>query len=227
MKNNISIYTLSNPYTKEVRYVGMTSKTLNERLIKHVSDKKGTRKCMWIKSLKNKGLVPEIDLIELASKDNWIEKEVFWIGYLKFLGCRLTNMTEGGENVEMTQEIRNKISAKSKLFKATDEQKITYSIAAKLRGLRLKGVKQSPELIMKRAKALTGVKKSKSHINNIIKTRVRKPVIQMEKNGDVIKIWESVNECFIKNKWSRHNIINSCNKVQKYAYGFIWKFKNK
>ena len=50
----VIIYVLIDPTTKEVRYVGATSRTLNQRLSAHLTDarkNRGTYKVNWINSL--------------------------------------------------------------------------------------------------------------------------------------------------------------------------------
>jgi len=97
-----AIYGLVDPTTKELRYVGFTSKLLKYRLSSHISaakKAKGKRaRCLiWIKSLLNKGLKPEIFEIEKTTKDSWREAEQFWIAYFKSIGADLINHTFGGE----------------------------------------------------------------------------------------------------------------------------------
>ena len=49
----IKIYTLSHPDTHEIRYVGMTSKSLKERLTNHWSHiYQNNHRTNWIKSLR-------------------------------------------------------------------------------------------------------------------------------------------------------------------------------
>lgn len=63
----------------------------------------------WIRSLLAVGVEPEIFLIEQT--DNWREAERFWIAYLRWLGCDLTNISAGGEGVPMDANIAAKIAA--------------------------------------------------------------------------------------------------------------------
>ena len=97
-----SIYTLSDPETKQVRYVGWTT-NLKSRLKWHISDAK-TRagkqhKRHWVKSLLNKNLKPLMDTIETGIGDGWQEIEKRWIKHYRDDGCSLVNATAGGEGV--------------------------------------------------------------------------------------------------------------------------------
>lgn len=92
------IYALQDPITDEIRYVG---KSINpeERLkyhIKHLKREANTWKSRWITKLLNQGLSPQLIILEEVV-GRWQEAEMFWIAYLKSIGCRLTNLTEGGD----------------------------------------------------------------------------------------------------------------------------------
>lgn len=92
------IYTLKDPLTLEIRYVGVTQRKLSQRLYHHIWESKtqtGTHKRHWIKSLIDMGLRPIIELVEICDADNWIEKEKYWINYYQ----NLTNTKEGGTGV--------------------------------------------------------------------------------------------------------------------------------
>jgi len=92
------IYSLSDPTTKEIRYIGFTSRSLlDKRLSEHLRDNRKTRKNSWIKSLKNKGLKPEINILEYCNLENWKNLEKKWI--LQMKSDRLTNHTLGGEGI--------------------------------------------------------------------------------------------------------------------------------
>ena len=107
------IYTLSDPRTLEVRYVGMT-RNLNARLWSHCHDKSHNKRTCWIKSLSKIGISPSIELLEEADESNWREKEKFWIETLKFYGCGLKNGTPGGDGIA-----RHREDSKDKMSKAS------------------------------------------------------------------------------------------------------------
>lgn len=72
---NINLYTLSNPITDEVRYVGITSRSLKRRLTQHISEKRLNKRTSWITSLKNKNLLPKIELLSIADENTWASEE--------------------------------------------------------------------------------------------------------------------------------------------------------
>lgn len=93
------IYSLSDPITGEVRYIGKTKNELHKRLSGHYKDKSENYKTHWIASLKKRELKPSISIIEICTEENWEERERYWISFYKNQGSRLTNLTDGGEGL--------------------------------------------------------------------------------------------------------------------------------
>lgn len=96
----VRIYGLAHPLTGECRYVGMTAMRLNRRLSCHLCAGKRRRRtpcASWIYSLLENGLEPEIFELESVPAESREEVEEFWIRSLRFLGCRLLNLTYGGD----------------------------------------------------------------------------------------------------------------------------------
>lgn len=113
------IYTLKNPRTLEVRYVGWTSLSADQRLRTHIAESvvsQKTHKQRWILSLLSIGLTPVIEVIESGTGDGWSEAERRWIAFFRASGARLVNGTDGGDGVvgwlspEQRIERRKKIS---------------------------------------------------------------------------------------------------------------------
>lgn len=108
------IYTLKDPTTLQVRYVGKTVSP-KKRFIAHkcLRAKKGTYLASWITSLRNKDLIPVMDIIDEADNDGWVEKEKLYIDFFKKNGCELVNLTSGGEGAfgyRHTEESKLKMS---------------------------------------------------------------------------------------------------------------------
>lgn len=94
----IYIYSLSDPETKTVRYIGKTSR-LVRRLQTHIRLAPSSKHhaAAWINSLLNRGLKPEMNVIEEIGDDaDWSEREIFWIEHFKKSGFDLTNTSPGG-----------------------------------------------------------------------------------------------------------------------------------
>lgn len=122
------IYTLSNPTTNEVRYVGKTI-NIKRRYKQHLYDKRQTsHKSSWITSLKLINLKPILRVIEECTNDNWEDRERFWITQFD----NLTNIKTGGNGGDdykrtLTSESIEKIRTANKNKIVSDEQKAKIS----------------------------------------------------------------------------------------------------
>lgn len=56
--------------------------------------------------------------------------------------------------------------------------------------------------------------------------RKKRSVLQIDNNGDVIKIWDYINEIHKTLGFLSSNIVSVCKGRQKTANGFIWKYNN-
>lgn len=177
------VYSLSDPRDNTVRYVGKSVNGL-KRPRTHTYPsclrKDKTYKGNWIRGLVNDGFKPEIDVLEeLDTPEETAEAEQFWIASLKFMGFRLTNLTDGGEGrvgYKMSKEQREKLRLanlgnKHSLGKSqtlTAEQRQTRAEMARKRSAdptiqakisaTLTGRKQLPEIVAKRTAANKGKK---------------------------------------------------------------------
>lgn len=115
----IKIYSLNDPITKEVRYIGKTNQQyLSSRLHSHMKDckKSNSKKIIWIKSILINGLRPEINLLDEVEEENWEYWEKYYISYYKELGYDLVNTTSGGQRGysikgrKLSEEHKKKIS---------------------------------------------------------------------------------------------------------------------
>lgn len=96
------IYCLKNPDTLEIRYVGVTTLKLNQRLSQHkcaaFTTKAQTHCAKWIRSMKK---APIIELIEICTGENWEEREKYWISYYN----NLTNINPGGKGIVVDRKL--------------------------------------------------------------------------------------------------------------------------
>lgn len=133
MVDTIKIYVLKEPDTLKIRYVGITTKTLKQRLRKHLDNalytKHNLHLCNWILKYYKNNQLPIIEEIEECVINIWQEREKYWITQFK----DLLNFTEGGEG---SFGYKHKESSKEKI-----------------RQLKL-GLKQSNETKLKRSKSL-------------------------------------------------------------------------
>jgi len=109
------LYTLSEPETGEVRYVGVTHESLSTRLSVHIykSKKENNHRATWIRSLLKRGLRPVILQVMSGAGPSWKEAEIALIAHHRSIGTRLVNATDGGEGTlgfSPSPEQRRKIS---------------------------------------------------------------------------------------------------------------------
>lgn len=160
----VSIYTLSDPRTGGIRYVGKTFE-LRNRYRNHNNEHSNTRKATWIKSLKVLGLKPAMDVLEEypdAPETDWYAAEEFWISYLRFLGCPLTNLALGGRGGgRACIETRAKQSAIKSGRRLTPEHRRSI-------GRALTGYKHSPEYCARLSAALRG-----KHVSTETRAKLR------------------------------------------------------
>lgn len=117
------VYKFTNKVSKKV-YVGVTTKTLEERLFAHLN-KANREKSAFQTALKKYGVESfNYEVIDTASsKEELFEKETMWIKILNCVSPNGYNLTIGGGGiVEMLPEIREKIS-KSKTGKSIPKLK--------------------------------------------------------------------------------------------------------
>lgn len=119
------IYALVDPRNDTIRYVGKTVQ-IRVRYKQHcqpMSNSRNSYKRNWLKSLLP--LIPRIEILETVPiGGNWVEREIFWISYCKFLGYKLTNLTKGGDGLlgyVFTDEHRAKMSIANTGKKQSEE----------------------------------------------------------------------------------------------------------
>lgn len=165
------IYTLSDPRTGSIRYVGQTVRKPNRRFIEHLNKnrlKRNTYKNNWLNELLQISLLPIMDILIEAPVEYLNDLETYWLDYFKVNGSPLTNVyfTAGNppernmyvvkehsgrfkKGHQMSEDARQKQLAAvkgnsfCKGFKHSDETKKNMSLA-------LIGKKQSKELVAKR-----------------------------------------------------------------------------
>ena len=77
--SNYIIYGLKEINSDEVRYIGLTTKTLKERFGKHMRDNKSDHKCNWIKKIGKENIEAVIIEESISCKKLLCELEVFYI----------------------------------------------------------------------------------------------------------------------------------------------------
>lgn len=213
MDKKYYVYTLEHPETKEIRYIGY-SKNPKVRYANHLCiDKLKSKKNSWIKSLKDKGLKPYINIIDEALTIEDIHlMEIKYIAKYKQLGYRLTNMTLGGEGNERpcSEETKLKISKSLKEKYLKENHKI-------------KGIKWSEKRRLEKSKATMGKKPTYGMLN---KSHPNKKQVESYKNNVFHKLFNSVLEASKELGLNKGNISNVCSGKNKTAGGYTFKYKN-
>jgi hypothetical protein len=111
-----------------VRYVGKTKGSLKRRLQKHISTAKQGSPFHVSRWLRKVGFAVVIDLVAVV-EGNGCAEEVALIAGLRKIGLDLTNSTPGGDgNVNPSEEMRRKISAKLTGRKLSAEHRKNISL---------------------------------------------------------------------------------------------------
>lgn len=137
-----SVYILREAGNPEIRYVGITSKSLSSRLYKHLKQERhrNAYKGRWIDQVLSKG--GEIEIIPIVNNvesDIAESLEIFYIKRFRQLGFRLTNLTDGGERGTLG-------------YRHTEEWKKNASIKRSGSGNAFFGRRHSPESLEKISK---------------------------------------------------------------------------
>lgn len=182
-----SIYSLIDPRTGEIRYVGKANNpTL--RLRRHLRQdvvRHNNHRTHWLTQLQKEGLEPILRILEQVPSENWQFHEKKWIAKCRAEGCHLTNSTDGGDGLHNpSNETRKKISHNSRnrsqdtLRKIGDHTRKLWSnpdyrqhmsacaknISESTRDkMRLAAKSRSKESIEKRAEKLRGKKHTQEH----------------------------------------------------------------
>ena len=218
----IYIYTLKDPITYEIKYIGKTKSSLDKRLRGHIDEcllKKNPRKSYkinWIKGLLKQNLKPIIEELDSTELDNWEWLEQYWISQFKNWGFKLTNMTDGGDG------------NKNQIFSVESNEK---------RRIALLGITFSQERrtnISKGSigKVLSDMTKEKLKQLNLgkrysmeVKLKKSKTVLQLDLDDNIINEFYSICEASRIIGCSKGAIQNCCVGRGKTSGGFKWIYK--
>jgi group I intron endonuclease len=195
----IYIYTLTDPITNEIRYVGKTN-NLVRRLNAHIKRSKTNKyhSARWINSLIDKGFKPVISIIEECTEKNWEEREIYWIGYYREL-FDLTNVLDGGGHT----------ATYGRLGKPWSEEQKINNRKARL-GMSVNHTDEG----------------KKNRANGIRKycNENKKKVFQYSLDGEFIKEWDSAVDAGLELNITHSNITKVCKGERKKTGEFIWSY---
>lgn len=134
LETKIYIYALRDPRTGLIRYIGKSTNPI-ARLNHHIflatcttKSRIETHVARWIRELVALNFRPLIVMLEETDRENWEERERYWITLFKD-GKSLTNLSNGGDGVDAprTEEWRRKIGAahKGKIVSQQTRQRLS------------------------------------------------------------------------------------------------------
>jgi group I intron endonuclease len=229
MENKVYIYSLSDPITDEVRYIGKTirPKQRYKEHIRNSKDKKTYSNC-WINSLIKDGLKPILSILEECDESNWIEREIHHISLYE----NLTNLTKGGDG---TNGFKHDEYTKLKMselrkgdgnnFYGKSHKEETKRILSEITKKRIEDPKFIKNL---RDKGLSQWenKSDVEKLNNVINQKNRRNIKQYTLNGELIREFISLREIERELGYFRSNITPCLKGIFKQAYGFIWIYSS-
>lgn len=235
------IYVLKHPITDEIRYVGKTVKLLHERLHNHIYEAtkryKPNYRCNWIKSLVNQGLKPLIEEIDNCTWENSSELEIYYIQYYKSIGCKLINLTNGGEGILGLKYTEQRINNLKKALRKNSKKVYQYDLNGNFIKEWINAKEASEETGLIYANIIhccTSLKKSHGNFIWSYDFKTISPYfINRTTNKKVKLINIETNECLIYNSISDAcrdlNIFNSnavkCLKgIYSHSGGYKWEY---
>lgn len=212
------IYSLSDPRTGEIRYVGKSDNPYN-RLNEHIKKCKLsiTHKNNWIKSLLNENLKPIVEILDTVSIDEWGFWETYWIDTVRSWGFNLTNIASGGRGGNQGIIVNKLISTKLKNRVFSNKTIEKMSISAKNRKISNEGRKRLSVCRSGSGNPMYGKKRPES-------SKKYRAIIQLDLNNNIIRVWRGVILASKELKINRCTITDVCNNRKKTAGGFIWKY---
>lgn len=220
-----TVYALLDPLTKNVRYIGYTKVKLSARLTQHYCDvrrKVVSHKAHWLKSLKKRALIVAIEE-GLPTLSEATERERFWIAQYS----NLTNSTTGGEiSKSVKAEVREKLSKSHKLLTSMN------GYVNPMKGVLRPDLSQrnkskvwsdnDRQLASNRQREKYSTEKYKELF--VLSQKNRKPVCQMDAEGNVIKTYPST-AAVKKDGFGSKEVQYCCIGKHSQHKGYIWKYE--
>lgn len=92
------IYGMLDPLTQRIRYIGLTTTSLDTRRGWHLKDDRPCPRVVWIQSLLKQGLSPIMILLEeVPYRSKADDRERWWIAFGREANWDLLNVSDGGD----------------------------------------------------------------------------------------------------------------------------------
>lgn len=235
----VYIYALIDPITLEVRYIGRT-KDLKKRYWGHLtpSSQYKSHKCNWFKSLKKVNLKPIMQIIDIVSLEECLNKEIYYIMLFKEKGCNLTNGNNGGGTIENVESLKERLKVYNPMVTDEARKKAVNSRKNKNKNWHSKetiekiksgnkGKKRSKESIERQVKSMTGRTYTRKESVN---EKFYKPIFKHNLNKEIIKEYKSQKEAK-QELFEIYNFKGSLYKalrsgLQTTCCNYYWSFKD-
>jgi hypothetical protein len=227
------IYALIDPRNNEVRYIGKSIDP-KSRLISHLYIQKddNSHKSKWVKKLLRENLKPQMKILKICPLSEFIEHETYYISQYNF--DRLVNSDKGGQgNIGRKQEILDRQTEKiSRIVYQYDlygdfikEYKSTRQ-ASRYLNMSHSNISRCCNGISKHSGGFIFRYDNNSIIEKVIKPNaVKKIVIEIDKYGNEINIWNSIMSCNRETGLDYGNLSKVCNGISKHIKGRFFKYK--
>lgn len=217
------LYYLLCPKTKEIRYIGQTTKKLNKRLQCHFDEfrrdckknKQLTHKQNWFLSLGEQYKNISIHLIEETTTDFVNQKEIELIYRFRKEGHPLTNIRHGGQMRHYHSDETRKKIANSKLGIKNPMFGKTY-LSSQERNNKISNSLKSSE----KNKEIRKSKKYREKISLIQNF----PILVLNEQFEVVYEFRNCSQCAIFFGYTRGNIKNAVRFKRKIGKGNRQKF---
>jgi len=219
-------------------YIGKTKNPLKKRESQHQ------------KRLQKDLTIFELDFIE---EKEWKFWECYWIEQFKCWGLNLDNKNVGGggpsfhseeTKLKMKNTPRPGTSEKLKNIKRPDvsdrlkDTKLSKETCQKISQSKINhpcysSIERNEKILESNMKHYLKDSERNKKISEKLKGRknlwieetLSKPIIQLDKNLNLIKEWESASKAAKSLNKPSSSISECCNKKRKSSYGYIWMFK--
>lgn len=229
------IYTLSDPRTHQVRYVGKTNNPDQRRKAHGVLTREvKSRKKNWVKQLRKLGLKPLFEIVDEVQEKDWKYWEKYWISQFKAWGFILVNHSSGGEGAVAGNKTSFK-KGQTPWNKGTKPKKICVvckSIfeVSPCRYAKSLCCSRSCNTKLKNKQGVLNSPFKKNHIpwnkgKKGLSLKPKKNVHQYDPyTGEYIKTWTTAREASIALNISEEGIGHCCRGTSKSAGRYIWKY---
>lgn len=226
------IYILIDPRDNVIRYVGKTIHP-KTRLRDHIYESKNYdhHRAKWLRSLIKKGIKPILKIIKICPLSEFEIHETYFISL--FYSRKLTNSDSTGQGFSSGVRKSIRIKAKKKLEKIVYQYNLSSELINTFKSVEYAGkkLKISPGNISKccnyKVTHASGFifRYNEEFVDKLFHANaVKKSVIELDKNDNPIKEWNSVMNCSRDTGIDSGNLSKVCNNKLTHIHKRIFRF---